>query len=407
MSDARKKPAQNSSSRVRNWSGPSVLSFGYRPFFLVASVWALLAMALWLLALAGVPVLGSRFDPITWHAHEMLFGYLGAALAGFMLTAVPNWTGRLPVLGWPLAGLVAIWGAGRLAVATSSLMSPYLTAAADVAFPLALFVLILREVAAGRSWKNLPLLALFGFFILGNMLFHVDAAQGRFAANGVGMRLGVATAIMLISLVGGRVIPSFTRNWLVKAGRAALPAAFGIIDKLVLISTALALFIWTVFPSSPLISELFILVGMGQLVRLMRWRSWAVRQEPLLWVLHAGYLFVPLGFLALGLSGLSTGLVPFLGALHLWMAGGIGIMTLAIISRASLAHAGKPLHASPRLAMAYNLVLLSVLLRFLAAYPVGNGWAAHISAILWLAGYALFTWHFWPIWMAKPVARRF
>ena len=207
--------------RIREWQGPALFSYGFRPFFLSAGLWAVLAMVLWLLFLTGHLDLPGPFDPTSWHAHEFLFGYTGAVIGGFVLTAVPNWTGRLPVTGWPLAGLSGLWLLGRIAV-----MSPldwWLILVLDLSMPVALVAVILREVLAGRNWRNLPVAGLIAVFALSNGLFHIEAARGIAASSGLGMRLGLAAVLMLIALIGGRIIPSFTRNWLAARGATALP----------------------------------------------------------------------------------------------------------------------------------------------------------------------------------------
>ena len=196
--------AQTSSEQLRAWQGPAIFSFGFRPFFLFGAVWVVVAMVLWLASMAGLIALPTRFDPVSWHAHEFLFGYLGAILAGFLLTAVPNWTGRLPLLGWPLAALFALWVTGRAAVLFSDHIPFLATIIVDLAFPIVLGAMILQEIIAGKNWRNLIVLALLSVFTLANALFHVEAMQGGNAAQGMGLRLGVATALMMIaSLAAG------------------------------------------------------------------------------------------------------------------------------------------------------------------------------------------------------------
>lgn len=143
--------AQTSAEQMRAWQGPALFSFGFRPFFLFGAIWVLLAMILWLGALTGAIDLPTRFDHVSWHAHEFLFGYLGAVLAGFLLTAVPNWTGRLPMIGWRLAALFALWVAGRIAVLFSSALPVAAAPVLDLAFPLVLGGMILREIVAGKT----------------------------------------------------------------------------------------------------------------------------------------------------------------------------------------------------------------------------------------------------------------
>lgn len=170
--------AKTSAEQMRAWQGPALFSFGFRPFFLFGALWVALAMLLWLPALSGTITLPTRFDPVSWHAHEFLFGYLGAVLAGFLLTAVPNWTGRLPMVGWRLAALFALWAAGRVAVLVSGHLPSAVAPVIDLAFPLVLGGLILREIVAGRNWRNLVVLGLLAVFTLANGIFHIEALTG-------------------------------------------------------------------------------------------------------------------------------------------------------------------------------------------------------------------------------------
>ena len=201
----------STAEQMRVWRGPAVLSFGFRPFFLCAGIWAAGIMALWVPMLAGALSLPTAFDPVTWHAHEFLFGYLGAVIAGFLLTAVPNWTGRLPIVGWPLGGLAALWLIGRGAVMLSAGVPPVAVALMDLALPVVLGVVILREIVAGKNWRNLIVLAMLAVFALGNALFHWEAARGDYAAQGYGLRLGLAAVVMMIAVIGGRIVGASKR----------------------------------------------------------------------------------------------------------------------------------------------------------------------------------------------------
>ena len=395
------KKQDTSSDRVRAWSGPVILTYGYRPFFLMAGAWAVLAMVIWITMLAGwMPVL-TRFDPVSWHAHEMLFGFLGAVLAGFLLTAVPNWTGRLPIIGWPLAGLVALWVVGRMAVALSGLLPPVLIGGLDLLFPTFLAATIGREILVGQNKRNLPLLALLVLFIISNGLFHASAAQGDYAASGVGFRMGLATAVTFVTLIGGRVIPSFSRNWLVKRDVSDLPAPFGSVDRVALFLTLAALIGWVALPHYAGTAILCAFAGLANLIRLSRWSVLRVWSEPLLWILHVGYFFVPLGFLAITVAVWDIGISPPIGAQHIWMVGAIGVMPLAMMTRASLGHAGRALTAGRGVSAIYILVLVSVALRFIAAFGAAPYWLVYGSALCWIAGFLGFCVLYWPI-LTKP-----
>ncbi len=201
--------------RYRRWQGWPILSQGFRPFFLLAGLWAIVSLLIWMHAFLGLIESPGALAPLDWHIHEMLFGYGTAVVAGFMLTAIPNWTGRLPLQGWPLAALAGLWVAGRLAIWFSNGLGPVVTALIDLAFPVAFFAIVLREITAGKNWRNLPLVGAIGVLILANALSHTGhAGVAAFGldAEPVGTRLALALFAVLITLIGGRVVPSFTRN---------------------------------------------------------------------------------------------------------------------------------------------------------------------------------------------------
>lgn len=394
--------AQSSAEQMRHWTGPALFSFGFRPFFLFGAVWAVLAMLVWLFALAGAVTLPTRFDPVSWHAHEFLFGYLGAVLAGFLLTAVPNWTGRLPMVGWRLAGLFAVWLAGRAAVFWSAELPVGFAAAIDLFFPVLLGTLILREIMAGKNWRNLIVLALLTVFTLANALFHIEAAQGGFAAQGYGLRLGLATAILMIGVIGGRIIPSFTRNWLARTDKTARPAPpMQRFDKAVLMVSVGVLALWVVAPLWRLTGVALIVMGLMHAARLVRWQGWHTAREPLVWVLHVAYAFVPLGALVLGLDALFD-LVGTAAAQHMWMAGAIGAMTLAVMTRATLGHTGQELTANRATVAIYLCLFTAVLARL--AVPLAPD-MSHVSGVFWLAAFGGFAMAYGPA-LLRPKPER-
>lgn len=206
---------------------PPILQYGFRPFFFLAATYAGAAIPVWLWLYFSGQALPGPFPGLHWHAHEMLFGYLQAVLAGFVLTAIPNWTGRLPLSGWPLAGLVSLWLAGRVACAAAP--DPAAAFLVDISFPMVLGLAVWREVIAGRNWKNTPVAVMITLFGLANALGH--AANLGFVPQDLGVRLALGAIAMLLALIGGRIVPSFTRNWLVKNGASHLPASFGTLDK--------------------------------------------------------------------------------------------------------------------------------------------------------------------------------
>ena len=380
--------------QMRAWHGPAILSYGFRPFFLGGSCWAAMAMVLWIAMLTGYLALPTAFDPVSWHAHEFLYGYLGAVAAGFLLTAVPNWTGRLPIVGWRLGGLAALWLAGRLGVAVSGGLPVWLVAAIDLAFPLVLALAIGREIVAGRNWRNLIVLGMLSVFAAGNALFHLEAARGDYAAHGMGLRLGLGTGIMMIAVIGGRIIPSFTRNWMVRRGEASLPVPpMQWFDRLALIALLAALLVWVIRPEVTASGIALLVVGGIHLVRLARWRGHRTFAEPLVLVLHVSYLFLPLGALAIGAEILLPGTFGQAASEHLWTAGAIGMMTLAVMTRASLGHTGQALAAGPATVAIYVSIGLATLFRVCAGrWPEAESWLhplAGLAFVLAFMGFAL------------------
>jgi len=404
--DAGAGPAMTTTAtRMRAWQGPAILGGGFRPFFLGAAIWAALAMALWVPMIAGALDLPTRFAPIDWHVHALLYGYLPAVLAGFLLTAVPNWTGRLPVVGLPLLGLVLLWAAGRVAVAVSAFLPAGTAAAIDLAF-LAVFAAVAgREIVAGRNWRNLVMLAALALLWTGNLLFHLDATSGA-AARGPGARLGIAVGVFMILLVGGRIVPSFTRNWLARRGPGALPAPMGRFDGLTLAISALALATFVALPVSVATAALCLLAAAANFARLGRWAGWRTMPEPLVAILHAGFAFAPLGFLVVGVAILAPGIVTPGAALHTWTAGAIAVMTLAVMTRASLGHSGRPLTADRATQAIYAAAIGAALLRLLDGLAPGHPALVHGAGALWIAAFAGFALAYGRLLLRPRVASR-
>ncbi|MFP7570097.1 NnrS family protein [Marivita sp. S2033] len=378
---------------MRAWRGPAILTYGFRPFFFGSAVWATISMALWIPMLSGALTLPTAFDAVSWHAHEFLFGYLAAVIAGFLLTAVPNWTGRLPIVGWPLGGLFLLWVAGRVVVAGSAGLPPLLVALVDMAFALVLGAVLAREIIAGKNWRNLIVLAMLVVFTLGNAVFHWEAAQGGYAAQGVGLRIGVGAGVMMIAVIGGRIVPSFTRNWLVKRNSARLPTPpMQKFDKAALLLLLVALLLWVVVPAHPITGAALVAAGVVHSVRLGRWAGHLTFAEPLVTVLHVGYAFVPLGALIIGVDILWVGTTGAAAAQHLWMAGAFGLMTLAVMTRATLGHTGQALTAKPGTILIYSAMLVAVAARvFAGVWPaLASEW--HIVAgLAWMLAFGGFA----------------
>jgi len=380
-------------------SGPALLSYGFRPFFLGAGVWAVLAMGLWIGALAAGWPIGGSYGAANWHAHEMLFGYATAALGGFMLTAIPNWTGRLPVSGPPLLVLVVLWLAGRLALLAPDIAGPTASAVIDALFLPGLAFVAGREIFAGRNWKNLKILAALLALSLANIGFHVSVLAGL--DSGYAYRAALGVFVMLIALVGGRIVPSFTRNWLARAKRK-LPAPFDGVDRLALGISGGALAAWVIWPEHSVVALLCALAALAQGWRLWRWQGWGARDDMLVAILHLGYGFIPLGLAGLAVAAL--GGLSLVAALHLLTVGAIGCMTLAVMSRATLGHTGRPLHASRLTVVAYAALILAALARPLAEKVDGFYMEMlSLSGALWIAAFVLFIAEYGPMLVSPRV----
>jgi uncharacterized protein involved in response to NO len=377
-------------SGVAGRGTPVFLTQGFRPFFLAAGFWAAAALTLWIVMLATGAALPSRFDPLSWHIHEMLFGFAMAAIAGFLLTAIPNWTGRAPIRGFPLALLAGLWLLGRVACLISALMPAWLAVAADLAFPTALAIVVAREIITSRNWRNLPIIAPLTVLGIANLLMHLEA-DGVAVPSGLGWRLGLAAVIVLISVVAGRIVPSFTRNWLATRQIVNLPAAPGAIDRAALGVLHVGLFTWVFLPEFQPVGAILLLGAALNLWRLLRWRGAATAAEPLLLVLHIGYGWLVLGVALLGLAVIDARL-PQSAAIHALTAGAIGTMILAVMTRATRGHTGRALAADRATTAIYLLVNVAAIVRVAAG--IGAAWTMPLlvaSGILWIGAFALFV----------------
>lgn len=380
------------------FAGPALLSYGFRPFFLAAGLFAATALPVWMAIWTGRASLGGPFTPLDWHIHEMLFGYVGAVLAGFLFTAIPNWTGRMPKQGRPLAALLTLWVAGRAAVAGLGDLPPLAVMAIDGAFPLAVAAMIVIEIVAGRNWRNLKVAVPVTLFAAANLVFHAEAMTA--GESDLGRRLGFSVVVLLIALIGGRIIPSFTRNWLARRAPGPMPVPFNRFDAICVAVSGIALAVWCAAPGSPALPALMVPAALLNVLRLARWQGWRCLPSPLLVMLHVAYAFVPAGMLALAAGAEVAGF-------HLLGIGAIGGMTLAVMMRAAMGHTGRDLRAGRLLAGAFAAVAMAALLRSLAPYGDLLGMSGlTLAAVLWTLGFAAFALKVGPWLAAPPVAKR-
>jgi len=381
-------------SHVKPYAGPAVLSHGFRPFFLLGSIWAGLVVLLWLPTLYGQIAVQTAFSARDWHIHELLFAYVPAVVAAFLLTAIPNWTDRLPLQGRPLAGLVAVWFFGRMAITLSGSIGWLAAAIVDSAFLLLMIAAVAREIVAGKNWRNLKIAGMLSMLAAANIAFHFEA---HFAGVAVyATRAGIAVTLLLIIVVGGRIIPSFTRNWLARRGSGRLPVPFDRQDEGCILFSACSLALWVATPNEPTTGLLLIAAAGFNAVRLARWAGERTIADRLVLVLHVGYLFVPIGFLFSGLAAFAV--VTASAGIHAWTVGAIGVMTLAVMSRATLGHSGRELVATPGVQAVYAVAALAAVARVCAAlHPAWHEALAILSGLAWSGAFLGFAALFAPL----------
>ena len=365
--------------KLRAYQGPALFSYGFRPFFLFGAIYAGAMVPLWLAVFAGDISLPTAFAPRDWHVHEMLFGYVAAVIAGFLLTAVPNWTGRLPIQGMPLAILFAAWLAGRWAVTFSVLIGWQLALMLDAAFLLLLAAAAAREIIAGRKWNNLMVVGVVSMLAVTNVAFHVEAHLGGLAEYST--RVGIGLVVTLVCVIGGRIVPSFTRNWLARREPGRLPIPFNRFDAITIAAGVGAMIAWVITPSGRFAAAALGVAGLLHLVRLVRWAGYRTLSDRLVLILHVAYAFVPTGFLLAALAAVD--LVAPSAGIHAWTGGAIGSMTIAVMTRASLGHTGQALSASVATQFVYASIVVAALARVCAALE-----PAHSAPLLIVAGVA-------------------
>ncbi|WP_245798796.1 NnrS family protein [Sphingopyxis flava] len=370
-------------------ASPLWLRGGYRVLFGCGALWAVIVVILWVGALGGGWRLPIAMDPLAWHQHEMLFGYLGAIIGGFVSAAMPNWTARPTVTGWRVAAVAGLWLAARLAILFSATVPPLVGATLDTAYLLILLAYAAREIFASGN-HNKPILIILLLVTAACALDHA-AMMGALADPALGMRLGFALILLLIALVGGRITPAFTRNWLVRQGDSErLPVLPNRFDMAVIGVTAIALAAWVAAPFHSIAAGLLIVGGILQVVRLARWAGLKALSDSLVFVLHLSYAWLPAGLILLGCAMLYP-ILPISSAVHALGAGAMGAMTLAVMTRATRGHTGRPLEADRATVFIYMLVHSGALLRVAAPLlPFDYMWIIGAAGCLWAAAFLLF-----------------
>ncbi|MBR9970491.1 NnrS family protein [Magnetospirillum sulfuroxidans] len=387
----------------RGHSGPVFFAGGFRPFFLFTALQAFLSLPLWLAVYVGGVSLDLPFAAALWHGHEMVFGFAGAAIAGFLLTAVPNWTNSHHISGKPLMLLFFLWLAGRLAFTLSGFLPAVLVALVDLSFLPLLAMMMARPLLSAGKWRNIAFLPILALFTLANLSVHLHILFGL--GDGMtGVYAGLTMVLTMIAIVGGRIIPSFTQNWLRMQGHAIEVTPLAWLEKGGAVgSVVVGMVLAMAAPTSILAGIVLLLAASIHALRLGRWHGAKTAKSPILWVLHVGYGWLVLGLALLGSSSFFPAL-PMSAALHALTAGCVGTMIMAVMSRAALGHSGRQLLVSPLIVVAYVLLSLGALLRVVAPILSDAQMAlTHAGGSLWALAWGLFVWVYFPI-LTRPRA---
>jgi uncharacterized protein involved in response to NO len=389
-------PIQTSESSVEKRRGFSLLALGFRPFFLAAGIFAVLMMGTSVFGIQAGILHYSYFPLPLWHAHEMLFGYTVAVIAGFLLTAVRNWTGMETARGYALLALILLWLGGRVVLAVPGLPE-WLTVLIDMAFLPALAAVVARPIIKSKQLQNLSVPLLLLLLAAGNGLIYAGMLGISNALNGLWFSVGVI--LMLISLIAGRVMPFFT-------GRVASGAdiqRFPMVESLALPAIALWMIMEQLFPDSLISAVAAMAASALHAVRLYGWSCRGVWREPMLWVIHTAYGWLVAGFLLLALADFGAG--SKLLALHGWTVGAIGMFTLGMMARVALGHTGRPISAHPAVVGAFVIMAVSALIRVLMPllFPSITEVALLISAAGWMLAFAIFVWIYTPYLISPRV----
>ncbi|APE30737.1 NnrS [Halomonas aestuarii] len=372
-----------------------VARLAFRPFFLLAALFSVVAMVVWLAFWHGDILLRPVGGLMFWHQHEMLFGFAAAVVAGFLLTAVQNWTGLPSLKGGPLLALVGVWLAGRLSMAFPLGLPTWLPMLVDLAFLPAVAFVMARLVIAAKRWRNLIFLPALGLLVIANLGMHLGVMRGDAALIRQAAYLAVLLVTLLMVVVGGRVIAMFTANGLGRPRPAPRPAlerlALG--SVMAVVAAQLLVMLGVTLPGV-LMAALMGLAALANAVRLGGWGGLHGWREPLLWGLHGSYAFIPVGLAMWALAALGVFRVEL--AVHALTIGGMGTMMLAMMSRVSLGHTARPIRTLPGIGVALGLMLAAAVLRspVLALFPQVSHWTYSIGILFWCLAYGIFLFHY-------------
>lgn len=388
------------------------LSAGFRPFFLFAGLYGVAPVLAWVWAFVGDGGIPGWFAPSHWHGHEMIFGFVIAAASGFLLTAIPNWTNSPPFSGTPLALLALIWILGRLAMWFGWPLGSYFVAFIDLSMVPLLAFFIGKRLVAHKVRQNYIVLVILLVLFVANLLMHLETLGFYMDSAYFGLQLGVYAVIFLVTMISGRIIPGFTANALRRKGINAYTETPTNITKAVVVSLILAILI-DLFGGDGQYARVASGIAAGLtalmlLIRMKRWKSLMVLDDPVVWVLHAGHFWLVIGFALLAAAHFSDGIERDAG-LHALSSGAIGTMVMAMITRVALGHSGREIKASRPIVVSYFMVILGALLRIIAALAAAQlpgdsySYLIAVAGFIWAGAFGVFTVVYWSI-LTRPRA---
>ncbi len=375
------------------------LSYAFRPFFLLNGVFAVIVMGIWLMAVHGP--LSITASMMLWHGHEMLVGFAMAVVAGFVLTAVATWTGRPPLAGGRLGLLVVAWLLGRLTMMFAFRFPVGFNAAMDLLFPILLCLFVAQEVIGSGNRRNYPIVVITALFAAFDVTYHLGVAGLLPGADRLAVYMLLHLLLLLITVIGGRIVPNFTANWLKARGGTRLPKSYRAIEVTVIVLTVVTSLSITFDPYSLVTGWLAAAAALTHALRLFFWRGLSTWSDPLMFVLHAAYAWLPIGYALTALAIFGLWFTPP-AALHALAMGGIGGMILAMTTRVALGHTGRKLHAARLTVIAYWLFNIAVIVRMLGYFSNSYMFSIDLAATGWIVSFMLFLWVYWPILTRPP-----
>ncbi|MAY42311.1 MULTISPECIES: NnrS family protein [unclassified Neptuniibacter] len=378
----------------REPSSFSLFNLGFRPFFLAGAISAAVLVGLWLIALSQGYQPNYYQIGVYWHAHEMIFGFSVAIIAGFLLTAVKTWTNVQTLYSWPLAGLFLLWLSARILPIFSETPAT-IVAAVDLAFLPLVAISIAWPIIRSKNYRNLVFVPVLTAFFIANLLFHLELLGIAESTAEHGIQLGLLLVIMVITIIGGRVIPFFTERGVEGVKCKKYP----LLEKII-IPTSILWILISLSEFKTAIAAISLILGLMNLVRISGWMSPKIFKVPLVWILQVSYMFIVMGFFLYALSLFE--IVSQSVAFHAFATGGIGGLTLGMMARVSLGHTGRKLATSPMIVTAFILMIISSLLRVgIDLIPLPYMSTLHLAGSLWILAWILFVIKYTPI-LIKP-----